>query len=104
MRAVCCNAVIHHDVLLLEISDCSENTDIPYNMATFLKKCYEDKKIKPQFETYLELLSPQRRPMANYFVKQYDQILFQNFVYWLFIVIDTCRNRLFSSTFFGFER
>lgn len=49
MRAVCCNAVIHNDVLLLEISDCSENTDIPYILATFLKKCYEDKKIKPQF-------------------------------------------------------
>lgn len=45
MRAVCGNAVIHNDVLLLEISDCSENTDIPYIMKTFLKKCYEDKKL-----------------------------------------------------------
>lgn len=57
MRGVCLNVVIRNDVLPLETSDCSENTDISYVMPTFLKKCYEDKKkIKAHFKTYLELL------------------------------------------------
>lgn len=44
MTGVCLNVVIRNDVLPLETSDCSENTDISYVMPTFLKKCYEDKK------------------------------------------------------------
>lgn len=44
MKGVCLNVVIRNDVLPLETSDCSENTDISYVMSTFLEKCYEDKK------------------------------------------------------------
>ena len=101
MRVLCCNVVIYNDVLPVEISDCSDNTDSSHIMATFLKKCYEDKKIKLQFKTYAELLSPYRRPMANYCVKCIIRSYFRIFVYWVFTVTDTCRNRLFYYSFTG---
>lgn len=81
MRVICYNVVIYNNVLPVEISDCSDNTDSSHIMTIFLKKCYEDKKIKPQFKIYFELLSPHRRPMANYFVKCTIRSYFRIFVY-----------------------
>lgn len=44
MRNICCNVVIRNAVLPQETSECSENTDISYIMATFLKKFCENRR------------------------------------------------------------